>query len=340
MAPRARRETLYTEDPLIVVKSQDANKHQKLAFDSSGFPSSDLEIDPNRTLAAAVVEKVMALHKKLRMLHSLVPDLKVNQVFNELVSLCLQPFDEDVVDRVLRNDRVKEIVPTLRSICSAGESELECYWSDRIIAKHHKRQTLLGFDEALSAFPYYQNYVDITDVEASLIRSTLPKNVEPEHITFIGSGPLPLTSFMLSKHHFPNAKVTNVDFDIQALAASKKLTYLLGLNSKIDMMHAEASNVPTSVLEGSDVVYLAALVGLSLAEKFTILCSMASKLKYGALLVVRSAHGLRGLLYPVLDVDRLDYDLVDLDLVTEWIPNNSDIVNSVVIFRKREILLQ
>lgn len=48
-----------------------------------------------------------------------------------------------------------------------------------------------------------------------------------------------------------------------------------------------------------DVVYLAALVGTSGPEKRQILRDLVSKMKPGALVVVRSAWGLRGLIYPV-----------------------------------------
>jgi len=52
-------------------------------------------------------------------------------------------------------------------------------------------------------------------------------------------------------------------------------------------------------LEDTDVVYLAALVGSTQLEKEKLLVGVASRMKAGSLLLVRSAHGLRTLLYPV-----------------------------------------
>jgi nicotianamine synthase len=48
-----------------------------------------------------------------------------------------------------------------------------------------------------------------------------------------------------------------------------------------------------------DVVFLAALVGMDTSSKLYILQSLAKNLKPGALVVARSAKGLRSVLYPV-----------------------------------------
>lgn len=52
-------------------------------------------------------------------------------------------------------------------------------------------------------------------------------------------------------------------------------------------------------LRGFDVVFLAALVGASQEEKEGVLMGMVGKMRGGAILVVRTAHGLRKLLYAV-----------------------------------------
>jgi len=52
-------------------------------------------------------------------------------------------------------------------------------------------------------------------------------------------------------------------------------------------------------LEDCDVVYLAALVGHTQKEKERILRGVVGRMRKGTLVVARSAHGLRRLLYPV-----------------------------------------
>jgi len=48
-----------------------------------------------------------------------------------------------------------------------------------------------------------------------------------------------------------------------------------------------------------DVVFLAALVGMTSEEKLGILRVLAGRLRAGCLVVCRSARGMRGVLYPV-----------------------------------------
>lgn len=52
-------------------------------------------------------------------------------------------------------------------------------------------------------------------------------------------------------------------------------------------------------LKDFDVVYLAALVGSTKEQKGEIISDVARRMRAGALLVLRSAHSLRSLLYPV-----------------------------------------
>jgi nicotianamine synthase len=56
-----------------------------------------------------------------------------------------------------------------------------------------------------------------------------------------------------------------------------------------------------------DVVYVAALVGATTAEKREIFKRVLAQMRPGALLVVRTAHALRKLLYPVSSSRILGY---------------------------------
>jgi nicotianamine synthase len=51
--------------------------------------------------------------------------------------------------------------------------------------------------------------------------------------------------------------------------------------------------------ENFDIVFLAALVGMTNKEKMGILRGLVGKLRRGCLVVCRSARGLRAVLYPV-----------------------------------------
>ena len=62
---------------------------------------------------------------------------------------------------------------------------------------------------------------------------------------------------------------------------------------------SDARNPPS--LRDIDVVYLAALVGSSQFQKEVLVQKVVSRMREGALLVIRTSWGLRGLLYPEFD---------------------------------------
>jgi nicotianamine synthase len=102
-------------------------------------------------------------------------------------------------------------------------------------------------------------------------------------------------------------KESNADFEIfysidnnpQAIFQSQGLAESLGSLSR--GMEFLCKEVGSSYLDlsGFDVVYLAALVGLTQTEKESVLVKVVGGMSVGALVIIRSAHGLRSLLYPV-----------------------------------------
>ncbi|KAJ4368576.1 hypothetical protein N0V86_009483 [Didymella sp. IMI 355093] len=83
-----------------------------------------------------------------------------------------------------------------------------------------------------------------------------------------------------------------------------------------------------------DVVFLAALVGMDTSFKLAILEGLVRKLKPGTLVVARSAKGLRGVLYPILELGE-DLEKAGLEMLVEVHPWTK-VVNSVIVFRVKE----
>jgi nicotianamine synthase len=167
----------------------------------------------------------------------------------------------------------------------------------------------------LSTFPYHQNYIDLFRLECSILESFLPVHApetrpSPSKIAFIGSGPLPFTSFCVLDR-YPNAIVHNVDRDTSALHISERLAKKLGYGGKMSFACEDVSLKQNDAVANGEghaektnwkeyqVVFLAALVGMDTSAKLAILTSLAAKLEPGTLVVARSARGLRTLLYPV-----------------------------------------
>jgi nicotianamine synthase len=119
----------------------------------------------------------------------------------------------------------------------------------------------------------------------------------------LGSGPLPLTSLCifdgLQYQKYGPACIHNVDHDPLAIAQSSKLCHALGHTEKTICFRCADAQADTVELCHFDVVYLAALAGICCEQKHDIITSVVKRMRPGALLVLRTAHSLRGLLYPV-----------------------------------------
>lgn len=124
--------------------------------------------------------------------------------------------------------------------------------------------------------------------------SPATQNKEPEYDTNSSSS----SSSDASDPEKPRPCVVNVDRDAAALAVSQALCARLGPWGR-GMAFQESEARLASGLEGFDVVFLAALVGASARDKEDVVVAVARRMRPGALMVVRSAHGLRTVLYPV-----------------------------------------
>lgn len=97
---------------------------------------------------------------------------------------------------------------------------------------------------------------------------------------------------------YPDASVLNIDRDLDALNVSQDLCERLGYGG-MSFAYEDVTAKSTIDWAAFEVVFLAALVGTDTETKTDILASLARKLKPGTLVVARSAHGLRSVLYPV-----------------------------------------
>ena len=154
----------------------------------------------------------------------------------------------------------------------------------------------------LHVFPYYSNYLDLTRLELHALIA-VGSHRPLRTWAFIGSGPLPLTSLSVWKllGCGPDQGVSciNVDRDPDAVRLSSELCRSLGLaNEEVSNQHANIGKEEIQ-LSQFDVVHIAALVGNTSCEKELIIADVVKSMKAGAMLVLRTAHSLRSLLYPV-----------------------------------------
>jgi nicotianamine synthase len=266
----------------------------------------------------AMVARVFQLYDELSQLGSLKPSTNVDTLFSQLVGLCAQPSNINV--RYLSEGQ-QEIRSRLIRLCAEAEGLLEKHYSARLGRRpfplHH-----------LGAFPYYNNYLKLARLEFETLRGAgVPS---PKRVAFLGSGPLPLTSIVLALHHLPSSRFDNYDFDPAANAMARLLVAPHHeLARRMAFLDAEVEKV-TAELREYDVVFLAALVGIERAEKARVVKHLGQHMAPGAVLLLRSAHGARAFLYPVVEVE----DLPGFDVLSVVHPTD-EVINSVILARKR-----
>jgi len=263
-------------------------------------PSRDVELAIHR------------LYQKLAVCESLRPTAEVDALFQELVGI--------VVDtpcacaaRVMADPIVQALQPRLHDLCARGEFELESAWAQRVVAHAAPRSEL-------ARFPYYENYRKLSRLERCGIESVSDR---PTRVAFAGAGPLPLSVLLLAED--TGATVDGIDRDEQAIVHARRLAEAVG-SQGVRFLQGDIEHHQD--LDGYDLVVLAALVGTTPVAKRRIVQRLGRRMAPGALLVVRSAHAMRTLLYPPLPVE----DFAPFDLLTVIHPY-SEVINSVAIAR-------
>ncbi|MFP5020821.1 nicotianamine synthase family protein [Pseudonocardia phyllosphaerae] len=266
------------------------------------------------------VDRLIALRRRLER-SDLRPGPVVDAAFGELVGLCTHPprgCGADVLDRLGAH------ADALRAIAAAGEGHMERYWSARIAAAPDPYAEL-------QRFPYLANYEDLVQLElAALDAACVPR---PGRVVLLGSGPLPLTGLVLATRY--GAEVLHVDRDADAVAAGSAMAAATCMDAGVRSLVADLE-APTlddelvTELGHADVVLVGALVGADAAAKAEVVARLAAVVGSGAHLLVRSAHGLRTLLYPEIG----PLDLPSCEVLVEVHPH-TEVVNSVLVGRCR-----
>ncbi|GFZ07221.1 nicotianamine synthase 3 [Actinidia rufa] len=265
-----------------------------------------------------LVEQVCEIYEKISKLESLKPSEDVNKLFTQLVLTCMPPSPIDVT-KLCR--RVQEIRCKLITLCGEAEGLLESHFSTLLGSFHNP----IGH---LNLFPYFSNYLKLTHLEFTIL--TQHTTLVPTRVAFVGSGPLPLTSIVLATNHLTAATFHNYDVDPSANSLASHLVSTDPDLSKRMFFHtSECNGGYKSELKEYEVVFLAALVGMAKEEKKGFIDHLAKYMAPGAILMLRSAHGARAFLYPVVDA----CDLRGFEVLSVFHPTD-EVINSVVIARK------
>ena len=143
----------------------------------------------------------------------------------------------------------------------------------------------------LLEFPFYKNYLELVQMELNALASVKISGHTLSKFAVIGSGPLPLTSLCVMEflqNQPGSVSCHNIDQDPQAISSSRNTCKALGYtNMCFQCNGAQDANCNLGFF---DVVYLAALVGATSKAKRDIIASVVTRMRPGALLVLRSAR--------------------------------------------------
>ncbi|KAG8070968.1 hypothetical protein GUJ93_ZPchr0006g42809 [Zizania palustris] len=281
-------------------------------------------MDAQRPEVAALLRKIAGLRVAIARLPSLSPSPDVAALFTELVAACVLPSGVDVAKLGPEDQRMRE---ELVRLCSDAEARLEAHFSDALAASDRPL-------DHLGRFPYFGRYVGLSDLEHGLLARYAPGHAFPARVAFVGSGPLPLSSLALAARHMPCAFFDNYD---RCGAANERATRLVravaaagsnGVEARMSFRTADVADLQARDLAVYDVVFLAARVGVT-AE---VVAHLGRHMAAGAALVVRSAHGARGFLFPVVDPE--DVARAGFDVLAVCHPDDNAVINSVIVARK------
>ncbi|CAN6297359.1 unnamed protein product [Urochloa humidicola] len=272
----------------------------------------------------ALVEKISGLHAAISKLPSLSPTTVVDALFTALVAACVPASPVDV-SRL--GPAVQKMREELIGLCSNAEGQLEAHYADALAA----------FDnplDHLSLFPYYRNYLDLSRLEYDLLaRYRYIPGGGSARVAFVGSGPLPFSSLVLAARHLPAGTLfDNYDRNAEANERARRLVRAdADLQARMTFRTADVADLTAAELARYDVVFLAALVGMAAEEKASVVAHLGRHMAPGAALVVRSAHGARGFLYPVVDPEDIGHG--GFEVLAVYHPVD-EVINSVIVARK------
>ncbi|MFS7978854.1 putative nicotianamine synthase [Helianthus anomalus] len=270
-----------------------------------------------------LVQKVCEIYDKISKLETLKPSKDVDTLFTQLVLTCIPP--SSIIISNLPNN-IQEIKSKLIKLCGEAEGHLEAHFSTLLASYTNPL-------DHLEVFPYFSNYLKLSRVEYDiLIRHVSAQTGPPKRVAFVGSGPLPLTSIVLASYHLKETTFHNYDINPLANAmASRLVTTDPDLSQRMIFHTSDILDV-TDELKEYDVVFMAALVGMDVEEKVKVVQHLEKYMAPSSILMLRSAHGARAFLYPVVDPQ----DIQGFEVLSVFHPVD-DVINSVVIARKNPI---
>jgi hypothetical protein len=205
-------------------------------------------------LSALKEEAVSAIRQSYLVLtaaESLSPENeRVTHCLTKLVRTLTRCQSPELTKFLLSTPELARERDQLPILCGLAECEMEKYWARYLISRPVCD---------LAEFWYFPEYTELCSAELDLFKT----RHQFEQISFLGSGALPLTAFLLARH-CPDTKIVCVDLDDEACDLSEQLSRKLGLKNQVEVRRMDALTyapidnelvICASLLQGREQVY-------------------------------------------------------------------------------------
>lgn len=267
--------------------------------------------------AELLIARITQIHASICKLESLRPSKQANALLTQLVKLCTLPSSIDI-SAIPPDAQIMR--QSLINLCGQAEGLLEFEFATFLTKIPYPMNNL-------NLFPYYGNYVKLANLEYTIL--TENGVLQPKKVAFVGSGPMPLTSFVLATNHMKYTCFDNFDIDDSANNVAQQIVGSdVELEKRMKFKTRDIMEVKEELREYG-CIFLAALVGMNKESKVNIIGHIRKYMKEGGFLLIRSANGAKAFLYPVVEED----DLPGFEVLSIFHPTD-DVINSVVLVRK------
>ncbi|WP_157764862.1 nicotianamine synthase family protein [Solibacillus sp. R5-41] len=216
----------------------------------------------------------------------------VAEVFNHLLLQLRSHFLPQEVQAILNNEYIQINQQKLRDKLSEIEFLVE-------LRDSHEICKLEGSAlDIVKSLTNWNSYFSLVSQELQMIRQHMRQNRNTEKlpIIFVGSGPMPISSIIL--HLLSDAKVICLEMNAVAYDASCYLLEHLGLGDKVTVVLKDGSEFDYS---SYSQIFVASLVRNKQAVLETI-----SRTSADPLVAVRTAEGMRRIMYEAIDESQLN----------------------------------
>ena len=235
--------------------------------------------------------EILGIHHGLSAASSLKPSGQVDPLLSQLMQISIGE-GEDCDGSLFRDRRIEPILPSLRQMAATAEYFRECESAREILASSDPWQEL-------KRAPFFGNYVNLVNYELHAIRCT--GRPDPTSVLMIGAGPMPATSILWARTL--EVRVDGVDKSPAACSLGQQLYDLLSPTpGRFHLCDARDCDG----LGDYELVILAASVEVDKAERLRTIERLASHMRPGALIIVRTVNGRRRLLFPEIQAYELE----------------------------------